>query len=672
MTYTPIARGTENWDVPLNAALATLDANITAASGDSLQAANNLSDLTNPAQARTNLGIAGSAVANSATFNVKDNNAVGDGIADDTSAIQATINLAATNGGGTVYFPPGTYKVTPNGATPALTIGGNNVKLLGSGRKSSILTKSANGILLRMSGPSTDVSSNTHRKYCSVESLGMNGGSHTGMLIETYYADNHIFRDLYLTSNADVCVGGVEFWDSRFEDIVFENSGSTTANSSMPNVWLRNSAASSGYGFSADNTNQIHFENCRFESFLNGALWIQQGTNNTNNPNGIYIQNCKMESTQMNGGSHLIADASCSHIMVDHLYCSANSFYSGFSTAQNIINWAPQRSALENVLIATGSVATVNAGVDLYVGAGNATLRNVIGNYTTAPVGPHIFVESGITGGLIIENCNTNNGTQFGGALPAFASNNQNIHVAVNTTDLTSQSSLVADTQPRFTRDTNGKMAWGPGSSTAVDTNFYRSAASTLKTDNNFSTGGSVTVGTDIKLVNGTTTYRNALSTGPTTVANTTTETVIAIATIPANDAVAGAIYRMTAYGTASTTGTPNFTIMARLGGVAGTTMASIGPSATASAIAGRPWHAVYYLRCVSTGTSAVWSPTFVVYHNMTTAAQIGNNIQLPNTTADQTVSSTVSEAMVLTWTWGTASASNTATCTGVVFERVA
>ncbi len=42
--------------------------------------------------------------------------AKGDGITDDTAAVRAAIHLASSNGGGTVYFPPGDYKVvTPSG-----------------------------------------------------------------------------------------------------------------------------------------------------------------------------------------------------------------------------------------------------------------------------------------------------------------------------------------------------------------------------------------------------------------------------------------------------------------------------------------------------------------------------------------------------------------------------
>lgn len=499
MTYTPIPKGTQNWDVPLNAALAELDASITTTSGNSLQAANNLSDLTNTVQAVTNLGLSTGVRAGVNQFNVKDYGALGNGVADDTTAVQNAINAAAAaTNGGVVYFPPGNYIVTPVGSTPALTIGGNNVKLLGAGRKATTLTKSTTGTLLRISGPSTDITSATHRKYCSVESLGFSGNSQTGLILELFYADNLIFRDLFITSNLDTCIDTAEFWDSRFEDIVIESSGSATASTIAPNVYLRNSTASSGYGFSADNVNQISFFNCRFENFFTGAIRVEQGTNNTNNPNGIYIQNCKMESSQMNGGSHLYVADECTHVMVDHLYCYAGGFYSGFSTAQNIINWAPQNSVLENVIIANGAIATINSGVDLFSGAStNAVIRNVVGKYITNPTGSHIFLESSTTAGVIMENCKTNVGTQFGGTQPAFSGNVKSSFMAATSTDLSEKSALVGDTKHRFTRDITGKMNWGPGGSTDLDTNLYRSAADTLATDDAFNAiGGLVQVHT--------------------------------------------------------------------------------------------------------------------------------------------------------------------------------
>jgi hypothetical protein len=59
--------------------------------------------------------------------NVRDAGATGDGATDDTAAIQAAIGAAEAAGGGTVYFPPGDYRVT------GLTVTGNSVTLLGAG-----------------------------------------------------------------------------------------------------------------------------------------------------------------------------------------------------------------------------------------------------------------------------------------------------------------------------------------------------------------------------------------------------------------------------------------------------------------------------------------------------------------------------------------------------------
>jgi hypothetical protein len=129
MTFTPIPRGTQQWDVPLNAALAQLDSNITSSSGSALQAVNNLSDLTNKIQARTNLGISQGTVAGVNNYNVKDYGAVGNNIADDTAAIQAAI-AAAQATGGQVYFPAGNYLL--NGTAP-LNVTGTYVTFQGSG-----------------------------------------------------------------------------------------------------------------------------------------------------------------------------------------------------------------------------------------------------------------------------------------------------------------------------------------------------------------------------------------------------------------------------------------------------------------------------------------------------------------------------------------------------------
>lgn len=68
-----------------------------------------------------------------AWYVVKNYGATGDGVTDDTTAIQSAINDCAAAGGGVVYFPPGTYAVTQ------LTINAqDNVQLQGAGLASTV------------------------------------------------------------------------------------------------------------------------------------------------------------------------------------------------------------------------------------------------------------------------------------------------------------------------------------------------------------------------------------------------------------------------------------------------------------------------------------------------------------------------------------------------------
>ncbi len=68
---------------------------------------------------------------------VKTYGAVGDGVADDTAAIQATVARVIANGGGIVYLPPGTYLISS-----VITVASRGVTVAGAGPLSSILKQS--------------------------------------------------------------------------------------------------------------------------------------------------------------------------------------------------------------------------------------------------------------------------------------------------------------------------------------------------------------------------------------------------------------------------------------------------------------------------------------------------------------------------------------------------
>ncbi len=75
---------------------------------------------------------------NQMPYNVRNYGALGNGVADDTTAINAAIAAAQTAGGGVVYLPPGTYLVT---APLAVTVAG--ITILGAGQWASTIQPKA-------------------------------------------------------------------------------------------------------------------------------------------------------------------------------------------------------------------------------------------------------------------------------------------------------------------------------------------------------------------------------------------------------------------------------------------------------------------------------------------------------------------------------------------------
>ena len=156
-----------------------------------------------------------------------------------------------------------------------------------------------------------------------------------------------------------------------------------------------------------------------------------------------------------------------------------------------------------------------------------------------------------------------------------------------------------------------------------------------------------------------------ALTQDGTAVANTTTETIVfPNLTIPANFLQDGRVVRLTAFGKLSTTGTPTVIFAIRIGGVAGTLLATTEAITCASAAANTAWSIDALIQVRANGATGSLLVMGNVRLNLTastcTVGVFGvSGFDAP---AAVTFDLTADAALSLTADWSAASSSNTLT----------
>lgn len=162
-------------------------------------------------------------------------------------------------------------------------------------------------------------------------------------------------------------------------------------------------------------------------------------------------------------------------------------------------------------------------------------------------------------------------------------------------------------------------------------------------------------------------------TTASTTVANTVTETTlvgsgVGTDTLPTNFLVAGKTVRVSAWGVYSTTGTPTLRYRVRMGGIAGTVVLDTAAQTTASGVTNRGWRVDGLITCRTTGAGGtVFGQGSSTVSSAAFAAASGT-WDMENT-ATTAIDTTAAQQVVLSAEWGTASASNTITCSNFMVE---
>lgn len=286
---------------------------------------------------------------------------------------------------------------------------------------------------------------------------------------------------------------------------------------------------------------------------------------------------------------------------------------------------------------------------------------------------------------VLFNTAEFNNGVTIRGGIQSDAQYTIDRPSPAVVTDHAVRAKLNADATYRWFMQVDGKIVWGDGTTLAtLDTNLYRAAANTLKTDDSLDVVGNLNVvgltGVDDITVSGnlnigSARYRNQLSVNE-TVANTTSETTIATLTIPAADAAVGAIYRIHVAALASVTGTPTMTLRARIGGIAGNLLTATGVAITAASNGtNHHWYADLDYVIVSTGGAGTGRGFLYVKEAVSLGGAAPFTALVQKTdggTATATHDTTASKDLVITVQWSAASVSNTTTAYVVTAERVA
>lgn len=157
--------------------------------------------------------------------------------------------------------------------------------------------------------------------------------------------------------------------------------------------------------------------------------------------------------------------------------------------------------------------------------------------------------------------------------------------------------------------------------------------------------------------------------TAPVTVANTASESLLQGFSLPANDAVAGAVYRLRGWGTVSWTGTPTIQFTARLGGTAGTLLAQMPAFTLGTAQTNAPFEFEVIANFLSATTMQTLLSLSLV---SATASDAASPPFIATPTSATTVSLSSTKVLQLDVTWGTAAAGNTISLLGGFTERVA
>ena len=159
-------------------------------------------------------------------YNVKAYGADPTGVTDSTTAIQGLITALGVAGGGAIYFPAGTYKITA-----ALVLAHPNVRVIGAGRRITVISQATSNVpILQMAGSITyflnvwdlTLTYATPQVAANTGAIALQFGDGTNSA--TWFHCDFSRLDISNAQTGLAFGGGgtsLSLWGSNFEDILF-------------------------------------------------------------------------------------------------------------------------------------------------------------------------------------------------------------------------------------------------------------------------------------------------------------------------------------------------------------------------------------------------------------------------------------------------------------------